>query len=96
MASKRTPLLSTFMHILTLVALAALVFMVFYTYAYGPAGGSFSLRSIHYTFKALHQQGSVWRPGSCDLRRAPARPDASGLRATPAAGGCASERDIRA
>jgi hypothetical protein len=62
MASKRTPLLSTFMHILTLVALAALVFMVFYTYAYGPAGGSFSLRSIHYTFKALHQQGSVFYP----------------------------------
>ena len=60
MTSKRTPLLSTFMHILTLIAVAALGFMVVYTYAYGPAGGSFSMRSIHYTFKALHQQGPVF------------------------------------
>ncbi len=60
MTSKRTPLLSTFMHILTLIAVAALAFLVFHTYVYGPAGGSFSLRSIHYTFKALHQQGPVF------------------------------------
>ena len=60
MTSKRTPLLSTFMHMLTIAAFAAVFFMVFWTYAYGPAGGSFSLRAIHYTFKALHQQGAVF------------------------------------
>ena len=60
MNSKRTPLLSTFMHLLSITAFAAAVFMVFHTYAYGPAGGSFGLRSIHYTFKALHQQGPVF------------------------------------
>lgn len=60
MFSKHTPLLSSFMHFLTLAALAALVFMVVYTYLYGPAGGSFSLRSIHYTFRALHQHGTVF------------------------------------
>ena len=60
MTSKRTPLLSTFMHILTLIAVVALAFMIVHTYVYGPAGGSFSLRSIHYTFKALHHQGPVF------------------------------------
>ncbi len=34
--------------------------MVVYTYAYGPAGGDFSLRSVHYTFKALHDQGRIF------------------------------------
>jgi hypothetical protein len=48
------------MHLLSITAFAAAVFMVFYTYAYGPAGGSFDLRSIPYTFKALHQQGPVF------------------------------------
>lgn len=60
MTSKRTPLLSTLMHCIALALTGAVVFMVVYTYVYGPAGGSFDLRSIHYTFRALHKEGTVF------------------------------------
>ena len=60
MRDKRTTLLSSFMHIVTIVAVAAAIFMVFHTFFYGPTAGAFSLRGIHYTFRDLHQNGLIF------------------------------------
>ncbi|MEN8181506.1 MAG: hypothetical protein ABFS46_03110 [Myxococcota bacterium] len=62
MRGKRIPLLSSFMHFVTIATGTAAVCLIFYTYAWGPAGGSFDLRSIEYTFRDLHQNGLIFYP----------------------------------
>lgn len=60
MNSKRIPLLSSLMQCVTIALVGAVAVMILHSYLSGPAGGSFDLRSIHYTFKALHHEGRVF------------------------------------